>query len=1324
MKKLWFGIGAAVIVILLLLQTRFTTYATMESNGFAVEEDTIQDMLLTDKDEVAEIDSVALYAYDSLSTLFKRGNSYYFGEKKKTEIDMSFPFIINGGAGIYLMTDEGALFDCEYEKIKTYEGLRIIEGISYNPDGSRADATEYLFYELPNGMFMNFEEISYMDRGATRTVAAGSFIYFDRNYFTYCEIDNGVATYQICRSMEDDYYVTIDGNKKTYYRLLVDLGVIPERAQNNNDFNRDDTDLEIDESGIGDNEELITGDAVGTEEDGVSGDEDMNAGDTLDGDEDAEKVKPPKRPNKPSAGGTPSRPSGNRPSGGTMGVRPDHMRPDRPPRVPEVTVPDYVKPTVSLGSIHTGVYRIGVEVEVNDPANRLSQLRKVQLEFYEQLSGDKERLVYRGYTGTSMTVEAGSGMIKPDTTYRINAYFTYFDEHNEVVVESLPLENPYVTTGSVDQIGPVVLKTGTEGMIDYCSVPIYYDNHLRICNVTFDATSDAEALYGIGRTGGITLEIRGGNNPLFSSVTRIDGQTINDFKNGTLITLQSNYDLNSNSSYSYRIIMEDFFGNTIEVVNNEGDFETCKARPQGNLKLETNKVGEVVLRTTVTDDTDAAVPAANSQNYDFYLVITPEESTSANPLLWEDCQAYIENGSRIMADEASGREEGRVHYLYRFKDNPCEYKDGDEIRIDMSVTADCLDLDTKYYAYLYCDFDLNNQAGIQRFGQIGETSFRSASLASLGKIYIKTDIMEVKCDRADIIYTLNADKSSDRLVALMDSVQFDICATNGAEPGTHASMLLDSASFDYFAGRTKDSSDNPIYGSVRMNGSYFDGTKGGPLMSMTDYEIQPVVGILYNGKHYEMDAVLNQTGFKTLRKPATVQVENVVLAAGTLRFDARVNDPDDAITGNSGHAVVVNVYDYSRNFITAIRINKNTEGLVHQEITGLDSDKKFFMNFLAQEYNEGYTNTTVESNKIIYTHYIEDSLDLSGDVKLQQLTAGARQGEYLADIKVRIADPDKVMDGQLPYYLSVTRDGVDITAQYDNAATEVLDYAYGTGDEWSTLSKQQTFKVDAGSHTYEFTLYVVIAGNKLILDTLSFTTEDEIIGIANANELMAIKDISGGDSKRYCVTGVLDFNDPDNSGTQDQGEPLVPKKIFDIFNGQIDFQGFPLRMNRTNSGAALFTNLGTNGELFNLNLEITMDSTSHMTWTGVVCYFNFGHIHDVYIDYRGGSDVGNQYFGLVAGINASSGIIENFVAHNNPQDGLLPFAGNYDCGMITGCNYGIIRNGYAYGADVRADVGTPRSGDLRVAGIAGYQTAPGIMEHVYSLVNVVVYPPG
>ncbi|MBQ7925283.1 MAG: hypothetical protein IJ335_03215, partial [Lachnospiraceae bacterium] len=1323
MKKLWFGIGAAVIVVLLLLQTRFTTYATMESNGFAVEEDTIQDMLLTDKDAVAEVGSVTLHAYDSLSRIFKRGNSYYLGEEKKTEIDMAFPFIINGGAGIQLMNDEGALFDCEYEQIKAYEGLRIIDGISYNPDGSRADATEYLFYKLSNGMFMNFKEISYMDRGATRTIGAGSFIYFDRSYFTYCEIEKGEATYQICRSMQDDYKVIIDGQKKTYYRLLVDLGVIPERSHVKKDSQTNVTEPEVEEEWADWGEETLD-ETTGDVQEEIVTDEEEEDGNSKD-EEEAEKVKPPKRPDRPSAGGTASKPTGSKPQQGTMGVRPDHMRPDRPTRVPQPEVQNYVKPTVTIGGVEAGVYRIMADVEVKDPANRLSQLRKVQLEFYEQLDGDKERLAFRGYTGTSKTLEAGSGIIKPATTYRINAYFTYFDEYNQAVVEAIPLEESYVTTKGVDEIGAVVLKTGTEGLIAYSSIPVYYDNNLQICNVTFDVeNSDPEAVYGIGRAGGITLEIQGVTNPLFSAKTMIEGQTATEFKNGTLVNFQSNYDLSSNSNYSYRIVMKDYFGNTIRVENNEGDFATCKARPQGALKVETNKVGEVVLRATVSDETRSAVPAENSQNYDFYLVITPEEDQSSNPLSWEDCQAYIDNGyARIPEDAATGTEEGRVHFLYRFKDAPCEYKDGEQIKIDMSVMADSLDLDTKYYAYLYCDFDLNNKAGIQRFGKIGSTVFRSVSLASLGKLYIKTDITSITSSSARITYTLNEAKSSDRLMALMDSVQFDICATNGAELGTHASMLFDSTSFDYFTGRTTDGEGEPVYGSVLMDESYFDGTNGGPLLSMTDYEIQPVIGLLYNGKHYEVDAVLTQSTFKTLRKPATVQVENVVLAAGTLRFDARVDDPDDAITGNSGHAVVVNVYDYGRNFITALRIDKNTEGLVHQEITGLDSDKKFFMNFLAQEYNEGYTNATFESNKIIYTHYIEDSIDLSGSVKLQQLTAGAREGEYLADIEVCIKDPNKIMEDQLPYYLSVTKDGVDITEQYDAASTQVWDYAYGTGEEWSTLKKQQSFRVEQGSHTYEFTLYVVLAGNQLVLDTLSFTTQEQIIGIANAEELIAIKNIPGGDSKRYCVTGVLDFSDPTNSGTPLE-EPLQPSKIFDIFNGQIDFQGFPLRMNRTNKGAALFANLGTNGELFNLNLEISIDSPSYMSWTGIVCYFNFGYIHDVSIDYRGGSDVSNQYFGLVAGINASSGIIENFVAHNNPQEGLLPFAGNYDCGMITGRNYGIIRNGYVYGADVRGDVGTPRSGNIRIGGITGYQDAPAITEHVYSLVNVVVYPPG
>ena len=52
MKKIWLGIGAAVIVILLLLQTKFNVFMRLEQNGYAIADSEIKKTLMLDPEEV------------------------------------------------------------------------------------------------------------------------------------------------------------------------------------------------------------------------------------------------------------------------------------------------------------------------------------------------------------------------------------------------------------------------------------------------------------------------------------------------------------------------------------------------------------------------------------------------------------------------------------------------------------------------------------------------------------------------------------------------------------------------------------------------------------------------------------------------------------------------------------------------------------------------------------------------------------------------------------------------------------------------------------------------------------------------------------------------------------------------------------------------------------------------------------------------------------------------------------------------------------------------------------------------------------------------
>ncbi len=1339
MKKVWLGIGCIFIAVLLLLQTRFTVFMRLDNNGYAVETGTMKQFLMANPNEEEFVgENVTLQAFATLDEIYRRGNSYYLGEKKKTQIDLDFPMLINGGAGILFVDAESVLFDVNYEQYSTYTGLMMSDKLAYNPGGARADANEYLFTRAGNGIFMNLTPVTYMEHKQQREIAVNSYIAFREEYLVYYEQKEGEGIYQRSLNIKPEAVFTVNGEDMTYYQLLIKLGVItPDKERPGKDDDKkeeEEIELPVNDQGstgeLGDqdpNYETIPGEDIDNE------DKDDKDKDDKDKDDDKKPQNPP-RPatpgTRPPASGNnsndeepPSKGDGNRQEG-SMGVRPDSARPDKqdPDKDIEEVVPNYQKPVVEVSAITPGVYRIMLDVKVEDPAQRLHPLRKVQFEFYSVDDKGKEKLVYRSFAAASKTITAGDGAILPATKYRVNAYFTYYNEYNELIVENLVLPNDgYVTTLGLDRLGSITLKTGSDASGDYLSIPYYYDNMLVLTGVAYDAeASSDEAVYALDNMLGLQLKIKGKLPSLFSNDSKVSASSIRNFKSGTITELSSLPLLDPNTKYTYEIIAKDFKGLDIEIINNTGEFETCKARPKASIELVKNQIGNAELRVKATDPDLSSIMSRNdATTRDLYLVVATGEYGTEKGFNWADCQAYIDNGNkRIPADAAAGTPEGKVHYLYKFTE--AEYWDGDKLNLDKTLKVDTLDLNVKYSAYVIGDYDLNNKRGPQYQAEMALLSFRSATLSSLGDIHINVEIPQVTYGSAVINYKLNEARTNDVLVELLHDVTFDIVPIGGEGPDASMSFTEPSDPMTAFTGWYRDAAGDKVYDkdrkdSVVMDATYFVDTEGNfRLSSNTEYEIVPDIKALYNGKEYDMKVNLTTSEFRTMRKPAQVLIKNDIFAAGTLRFDIKIDDPDDAITGNSGHVVVMNVYDYNRNFVKAVRIPKNMD-YATQEITGLDPEKRYFLNFVAVEYNEGFTNATYESNKVIYTFHVTESLDISGSIKLQKVEAGLTPQQMVAYVKASINDKEHILNGTMPYYISVKKDGVDVTGQYAGIFPEILDYEYTAND----IIKEHIFSVDRGEHTYDLTLYLIYNNNTLILDTMQFTTEAPIEGIANGFEFVDKISKAKGEG-RFVVIDDIDLG---NSTTKyDIGNGKTPVNIVNSFNGQLDFQGYSLTYDKTGNGGGIFGNIGPRGEICNGVFHFKSNNQSSNYSKGLLCWFNYGHIHDVIVNYKGGSGTNNTYWGLLCRTNASSGVIERFVGHNDPEEGLYPFSAQHHAGFISYANNGIIRDGYVYGESVFAAPTAGYYDNIYVGGITGNNYYLGKMENVYSLMGVNVNP--
>ena len=1327
-------IGVVLIGVLLIVQTRFKKDMRLSDDGFAIISGTITDSLSADPNSVdANIsETVTMYEFKALDYFYTQSKFYYLGEEEKTKIDVSYPIYMKHGTALQIVDNSAVLFDEDYEEVVTYRGLILQGGHSFNINGEQADPMKFLFVELNNGNYINLEEIYYEGKNREYDINVNSIIHFDDDYFSYYEYEDGVLLYKYRISVNDDTILNVGGVDRTYDELMKLLKrrtevpefdiVIPETEteipsielptgeEADGDYDDEETETETEPVTEPETEPVTepetepvtepeTEPVTEPETESVTEEETEKEKETeTETEPETESVTEPETEEDEEETESSKEDEGNKVS---PGVRPDTMRPDKNPDKNEDSpekVPDYVKPIVNVLQPFTGnVYRIVSEIEVIDPVKRIDKKRLVQFEVYE-VSNGKETLVTRGYCSGSGTVILGGGSVKPETEYRVVGFFTYNDEYNVSQVEQLGEWN--VTTKSVDTLGIIELAH-QQGAT--------YSDRIEIENICYVEGSDEEAIYGINTAAGITLQIKNENGNKIITQKIISSSDVTNFKRNARLAVSTLAVLDAKTTYKYEFVVKDYFGNELKLENETGYAITCNHTPKASIKLPTNEIANVQFEININDVDAAGIPTeSDPSKCDIYIVLTDNSNT------------------------ISSLEDESVVTYHKLSEGEYSYSEETGIVVNnLVVTFDSLDLDTQMFASVYCDYDLQNRAGAQRFKQIGQLKFTTTGLSSLGKIYVDVlfDDENLTHCSLPISYTLNTLSTNSELSKLIVGFSVDVVGGTGDD-----AMIYDSMGF------TKE--------SITLDGffAYEKFKEGGTLNytaknleSMTAYNLVPTISLEYNGKIYNnVPVVLSKSTFKTLRKPAEVDVKDLLFAAGTLIFDVTVNDPDETIVGASGDKVVVNLYTTSGEFVQATRVIKNLDEPQTVTFNNLDVNKKYEIRFLAVEYNEGYSNATYISNYVIKTIKVSESVRLDGTIKLQEINNIENDDiHYSAIVKATMNDPDHYLSriNAIPYFITVKKNGIELEKNEYWKNDEPVATEYVTNYEYI---------VDKGDNTYTLELFVIISGRPIVLDTLKFTSEATVEGFSNAYEM--ITKISANPDAKFVATnsfvlngntwnfpGIIDPGDVGNMSDDDLAaagivleQGLSGTNIASIFDGKIDFQGFTLTHNYRADGQNIFTNIGAAGEITNMVYKVYLMNEAYINDDSCICYRNYGKISNIYVDFSGSINImDNRKFSLICRTNCSTGIVENFVIHNNPGEIVIAgekaklngFSAYQNAGFITPDNYGVIRYGYVYGENI---IATNASGNLdrRVGGLVGTNQAIGKVYSVYSLLNV------
>ena len=196
---------------------------------------------LSDDDEK----NTSLAKIEEQGTIFKKLNSYFIGNKEKTEIDLSYPIYINDKNTIYNLNQDIILISKNFEQVAGYPNISITDGKVYNGNSlERADSKEYIFTKTEEGIYINLKEIKIGTTANEYVLPVNSLVVFEKDVIRYYSVKNNILVFNEIRDIDYNSQIIIKNieetlnqnsqkvdNEYNYEELLTHLGVI-ESAKN------------------------------------------------------------------------------------------------------------------------------------------------------------------------------------------------------------------------------------------------------------------------------------------------------------------------------------------------------------------------------------------------------------------------------------------------------------------------------------------------------------------------------------------------------------------------------------------------------------------------------------------------------------------------------------------------------------------------------------------------------------------------------------------------------------------------------------------------------------------------------------------------------------------------------------------------------------------------------------------------------------------------------------------------------------------------------------------------------------------------------------
>ncbi len=1268
-------IGLIVIVVLIALIyfvfLKYSPIMNFKYEGYAISGKEITENLLGsgEPDNTNANKNIELTKIEEQGTIFKKLNDYFVGSKEKTEINLNYPIYINGNSSLYNLSEGSTLISKNFEEISSYPNLSISEGKIYDGNNlERADAKEYIFVKTTDNIYINLYEIKVKTMANEYTIPVNSIIAFTENSVRYYSIKNNVLVFNQINDIDSNSNVQMVENSYTYKELLTRLGILQEESNNTQNAENTQTDI-------------IQEDTTNEE---VTGDNETNNNEQQNTDNNTNEQN------------------------------------------------EYIKPEVTAENFTAEVYTAKSTLHIKDPSGRI--IEAPTFEIY------KDGKIYLRRTFNNSGEIQITGLV-PATEYEVIGKYIYLNENNQKI-ENTFYEGRFTTKG-YDQLGSIDIEK-ENGEI--------FSNKIQITKVKITSYLNAEVLKGVNQVEIETGEIR----------TVLSNSQVLSLLRGEEITIESSEGLKSNSKINYVIRFYDKNGIELKVNNGEGETRTSKEAPTVRASLKKQDIVNVTLGLKLTNRDNVEL-----ENYK-YIVTRPngevvqEKRLSENEteLLLEDLDQNQYYKISIYADYDLNDNRGKQEQVeignLVFATQPISTLGSLELTVEnkeltsttstMSYKIDEERTDKRLIQILN-ELTINIVEQPEGYGDNNNRETKEGTL-----VYTNTltgdEITNLQQAGTKEIKYENLKSNTTYTIEITGNVQLG--NTQEEVPITYNykefTTLKNPAKVEIrnqfvtgnlidFDVRIEDIDNSVLNNTVRMELREENNTLIGleEIETNQDY-VRKTYEKLEENKKYKLRFIADQYNegstdatykanylikeieiitepgvsgeiqLTDLKREGTgknlIDVTSKVNWRGSYfnvhnnygkEYDPKTNELKLYCKGDSGQGqnYLYDLSEYIGQTVTmSFEIKKDSKAQIYI------SNKNVRLQDLTQITTENW-------QEYQYTTTISDSGLLGFAVNSEN---NEEAWMYLKNVQIEIGDK-KTSYEPFKYNLKST-----IKAEVTDIRNEIENY-YIQEYKNDELIEEKEYSKDinlledfdvVGNSEYRFDLVIKINKREYVLDSQEFSTEndEEIKGINSLNEYLNIINPDGN----YIVFCDLDFsNIPSNNGYYYQ----LTSGNYGI-KGKIDFNGHRLIRKKNGAVGTLIKKVEESGIIENFILEMYLDNNIEISSYYGLFDTNYGTIKNFKVVLEESTDKPNKWISLLGANNY--GEISNFILESK-----VSLYGMQELSLGIRTNFGTVKNGYAYGENIKNIYSEPLGS--RDTGVVISRNM-GMVSNIFSLINV------